>query len=430
MTSLKKRNDQQRINKRYETRDQEEPNYFESEVESEPEEQGAARPLPAIKQPEMFNREVISETSSLVSLPSISSMKDDLEDNLTFLSRSEWLIEVPNHIQAYTGNVVCFVDSEGVPLDEGAKILQEQGKIPLEMNMKVCEIEEFVRQKNKRYFVVCLEKKQWNYSLHVTCTGIYRALTILRDLLIKLGQSGIGLARSKDICGLTFEEIINLFSIVFTGQNIRIIICSGTLKYVPKEKRDELFHEMHECPVGGYREVSKTYNRIRVKYYWENLKEDIQRRIQQCLPCQIKKLVRLKTKQPMVITDTPGIPFHKVALDIVGPLDKTANGNEYILTLQDQFSKFCMAIPLADTTASSVADGLIKRFICYFGIPRVILTNQGSNFMSSLFQKVAKRFKIKKVKTTAYHPHANGSLERSHAMLGEYLKQYTSTDQE
>lgn len=215
---------------------------------------------------------------------------------------------------------------------------------------------------------------------------------------------------------------------VFTGHNLRIIICSGVLIYVPLEKRDEIFKEMHDSAIGGHRGVSKSYNRIKQQYYWENLKEDIQRRVQQCLNCQIKKLVRLKTKQPMVITDTPGVPFEKVALDIVGPIKRTDDGNEYILTLQDQFSKFSMAIPLSYTLASTVADAFIKRFICYFGSPRVILTDQGSNFMSSLLERMAKRFKIRRIRTTAYRPQSNGSLERSHWMLGEYLKQYTNVD--
>lgn len=52
-----------------------------------------------------------------------------------------------------------------------------------------------------------------------------------------------------------------------------------------------------------------------------------------------------------------------------------------------------MAIPLVDTLASTVADAFVKRFISYFSAPRV-LTDQGSNFMSSLFKRVAKRFKI------------------------------------
>ena len=186
-------------------------------------------------------------------------------------------------------------------------------------------------------------------------------------------------------------------------------------------------YELHDSPIGGHHGVSKTFNRIKIQYYWENLKEDIQRRIQQCLKCQLKKLTRLKIKQPMVITDTPGTVFDKIAMDIVGTLQKTKTDFEYILTMQDQLSKFCLA-PLKNTLATTIADAFIKKFICIFGAPRIILTNQGRNFFSRLMERVSKRFKIKKIRTTAFHPQSNGSLERSHHALGEYLKQYTSTD--
>ena len=106
----------------------------------------------------------------------------------------------------------------------------------------------------------------------------------------------------------------------------------------------------------------------------------------------------------MVITDTPGTVFEKIALDIVGPLPKTKGNNEYILTVQDQLSKFSIAVPLPNALATSIAEAFIKRFICIFGTPKVILTDQGRNFLSSLIQKIAKRFKSKRIKTTAFHP--------------------------
>lgn len=62
------------------------------------------------------------------------------------------------------------------------------------------------------------------------------------------------------------------------------------------------------------------------------MKGDIQEFIRHCLNCQLKKLVRIKTRQPMVITDTPETAFDKIAMDVVGPLPKTENGNQYILT--------------------------------------------------------------------------------------------------
>ena len=123
----------------------------------------------------------------------------------------------------------------------------------------------------------------------------------------------------------------------------------------------------------------------------------------------------------MVITDTRGTAFDKVAMDIVGPLPITRNSFEYILTIQDQLSKLCTAVPLTNPLSSTIADALIKRFICIFGAPKIVLTDQGKNFLSNLMSRIAKRFKIKKIRTTAFHPQSNESLERSHHALGKYL---------
>jgi Integrase core domain. len=132
----------------------------------------------------------------------------------------------------------------------------------------------------------------------------------------------------------------------------------------------------------------------------------------------------------MILTDTPETAFDKIAMDIVGPLPITENGNQYILTIQDLLTKFSLAIPLRRATAIDTADALVKRMFCIFGTPRAVLTDQGTNFLSSLMKQLAKIYKIKQIKTTAFHPQSNGSLERSHHLLIEYLKQYVSEDKE
>ena len=68
--------------------------------------------------------------------------------------------------------------------------------------------------------------------------------------------------------------------------------------------------------------------------------------ISNCEVCQLNKLTRMKTKQPMVLTDTPGCAFEKVALDIVGSLPETDDGNIYILTMQCLLTKYIVAAPL------------------------------------------------------------------------------------
>lgn len=128
----------------------------------------------------------------------------------------------------------------------------------------------------------------------------------------------------------------------------------------------------------------------------------------------------------MLITDTPYSAFEKVSMDIVGPLPTTSQQNSYILTIQDHLTKFSLAIPLKSSTAISVADAFLEYFICTFGTPKAILTDQGSNFMSNLMKRFAKKFRIKQFKTTAFYPQANGALERSHLVLVEFLKQFVN----
>ncbi|CAB0043970.1 unnamed protein product, partial [Trichogramma brassicae] len=80
------------------------------------------------------------------------------------------------------------------------------------------------------------------------------------------------------------------------------------------------------------------------------------------------------------------------------------------------------AVAIPDTTTETIADAFLKHFICIFGNPSIILSDQGTQFMSQTFRHIAKALRVKKVCTSAYHAASNGSLERSHHSLTEYLK--------
>jgi len=116
-------------------------------------------------------------------------------------------------------------------------------------------------------------------------------------------------------------------------------------------------------------------------------------------------------------------------MDIMGPLSKTRTGNTYILTIQDLLTKYSLALPLKQATAIDIANAFVDHFICIYGAPKALLTDQGSNFLSGLMRAIAKKFRITQVKTTAY-PQSNGSIERSHHVLWEYLKQYVDKNRE
>lgn len=195
-----------------------------------------------------------------------------------------------------------------------------------------------------------------------------------------------------------------------------------------KEKLD-ILKEMHESPIGGHCGMSKTYKRLKHFITWEGMKRDVEDYIQKCEKCQKNKMTQCHTRLPLTITDTPSIVFEKCTIDLVGPLNISMTGNRYILTVQDDLSKFVIAVPLTEQTAEEVAKAFVDDVILIYGIPQTILSDCGSQFLSETFKAVCKLLGIKKTQTTSFRPQSNGSNERSHKGLIEYIRNYVSADQ-
>jgi len=106
---------------------------------------------------------------------------------------------------------------------------------------------------------------------------------------------------------------------------------------------------------------------------------------------------------------------------MVGPLMKTEKGNSVILTIQDDLTRYVLAIPLPNHLANTVARAFVTKFVCVHGIPETILNDQGIDFVSNIFKEVYKLLKINKVQSSAFHPQSNGSIERYHRVFAEYL---------
>ncbi|KAL1447861.1 hypothetical protein WDU94_015627 [Cyamophila willieti] len=108
--------------------------------------------------------------------------------------------------------------------------------------------------------------------------------------------------------------------------------------------------------------------------------------------------------------------FSHLHVDIVGPLPPS-RGSVYMLTCIDRYTRWLEVFPIPDQTAETIARTLFEGWICRFGTPVYIVTDQGRNFLSFLFREVATLLGITLKNTTAYHPQGNGLVERSHRTL-------------
>jgi hypothetical protein len=114
-------------------------------------------------------------------------------------------------------------------------------------------------------------------------------------------------------------------------------------------------------------------------------------------------------------------PFARVAVDIIGPLPKSSRGNRFALVSIDLSTKYPDAVPLKYIDSQTVAEALLDIY-SRVGLPREILHDQGTNFMSSVMRRFNELLKVKRINTTAWNPKCNGTCEAFNKCLKQMLK--------
>ena len=123
---------------------------------------------------------------------------------------------------------------------------------------------------------------------------------------------------------------------------------------------------------------------------------------------------------------TPDARYDHVHLGLVGPLP-VSFGYRYLLTCIDRFTHWPETIHLQDISAATVACALYPIGFQSFGVPSTISTYRGAQFESSFFHSLAALLGSVRIRTTAYHPCANGMVKRFYRTLKASLKAQPDT---
>lgn len=254
--------------------------------------------------------------------------------------------------------------------------------------------------------------------------NLFQSFMNLQDIIKSRDFTLIPPKKKNGVKPEIFNEMVKF---IFPSNNIKFL---DTRKIVPKDREEIriILKECHNSKLSGHCGFNRTYSRVKERYHWSTMKSDIRSYIKTCHSCQINETNFRPTKQPMEITTTSEKPFHRLAIDIVGPLPVTEQGNRFIITAQDDLTKYSFAFAIPNHEAQTIVEKLLFIFV-YFGIPQTFLTDQGSDFMSNLVKEVSNLFKTRHTSTTPCHPQTNGALERSHLTLKDYLKHYINEKQ-
>ena len=197
---------------------------------------------------------------------------------------------------------------------------------------------------------------------------------------------------------------------------------------LPECMREEALKHLHNQAYSGHLGIKRTLARARRRFYWVNYRKDVASWCRKCPECQ-KRNPPNKSHQGPMAQDLIAAPFEKVGMDILGPLPETDLGNKYILILSDYFTKWVESYPMSDQEAITIVKIFVKEFICRYGSPNQIHTDQGSQFESALFQGLCDYLDIEKTRTTPYHPQSDGLVERFNRTLEAMLTKVIDGDQ-
>ncbi|GFN77110.1 hypothetical protein PoB_000361600 [Plakobranchus ocellatus] len=137
---------------------------------------------------------------------------------------------------------------------------------------------------------------------------------------------------------------------------------------VPEDLQEEKLKMGNDVPNAGHQGVNRT-EEILQKYWWYHCRSHIKRYVNTCAICNsMKKRATPAPKYPLTLYHT-SCPMERVHLDFLGPLPKTKPGNEYVLMIMDQFTKWVERFPLPSQTAEVTASTAVREFFSRFGCP-------------------------------------------------------------
>jgi cleavage and polyadenylation specificity factor subunit 1 len=249
------------------------------------------------------------------------------------------------------------------------------------------------------------------------------ATSVESEFLDELAAAQRGVPELRDLVlekGFCYKDVghVSLVCITKMVNGIEVV-----RPVVPESMRHQVFRLIHDISHTG---IKATRKLIEKQYMWPNMSADIKNWVTACIRCSLAK-VQVHNKAPLQQFVPPSARFNEIHVDIVGPLP-SCQGNTYLFTVIDRFSRWPAAMPMPGATAEHCAKALLHGWVANFGVPLQMTSDQGRQFESELWQQLMQLMGTERVRTTAYHPQANGAVERFHRTLKAALRTKLDTD--
>ena len=182
----------------------------------------------------------------------------------------------------------------------------------------------------------------------------------------------------------------------------------------------------HDIPLSGHSAFDRTYNRIKDRYYFKNMKQRVQEYCKSCIDCQQRRLPH-GFKYGLMVVPKGKVICEKWFCDSIGPFPWSEDGNRHILIAMESYTRWTVTQAVSDITAETIHK-FVTRIVTTFGCFRYLVTDNARAFHSDLLKRLSSSLGYKHYFITPYHAQSN-SVERVNSTLVGMLAQYCSQDQ-
>ena len=200
---------------------------------------------------------------------------------------------------------------------------------------------------------------------------------------------------------------------------------------MPHSLRKSFLRQLHETDgnVGtAHLGVKKTLAHVAQRAYWVGWKTDVENYCRKCSVCQTVQH-GIAPKHGYLHTYEANGVGDRLHVDLTGPHPPSRQGSIYILTAIDAYSRFLICVPLKNKCAITVAQALVENVFLPHGSFRALVSDQGREFCNEILESVTALMGIRKLRTTAYRPAANGRIERVHRTINGLFSKIISENQ-
>ena len=191
---------------------------------------------------------------------------------------------------------------------------------------------------------------------------------------------------------------------------------------VPRSMAQAIIREAHDSALGGHQGIFRTHERIREDFWWPNMLGDIITHTRNCQTCQATSMKDAPPASPNQEYEQSRVPNERIHADLFGPLKGADGSNKYILGITDSFTKILRLATIPNKEAATVAMALWKDWMAIYGIPKIIVTDQGREFTNSLSKAIFSLLKVDHKLTSPYWPVCNQAQEHQNKTLAQFLR--------